>query len=492
MTTETDATALKVAETPTSAAAVSARPAVLLPAPPLSPLALATILLGVLLPMVDFFIVNVALPTLSHDLKAGPATLELVVSGYATTYAVFLVIGGRLGDARGRRRTFITGIGAFTVASLLCGLAPSAGWLVAARILQGAAAALVVPQTLSTIQATGDGLSRAKALGWFGATGGIAAVAGQAFGGWLIDANVAGSTWRPIFLVNVPLGLVGMVLAARFVPETKALRVAKPDLRGAALLAAGVVCVLVPLTEGQALHWPWWSWLLLAMSPFWLAAFVVTERRLETAGRHPLVPMSLLAHRSMRRGLIVAGPFFAGFAAFMFVYALTAQEALHWSAVKAGLGLVPMAAAFLVASLQTARLVVRYGRTVITVGGAVQLAGLGLVIGGLEQTWPHTTPWALLPGFVVMGLGQGLTMPSLIRVVLSEVPLESAGAGSGVFTSMQQLCLALGVAALGTLFVSLSAVTRLGTLHAAALVLAIQAGVACTTIAGSRWLPRGA
>src|SRR4051794_28239321 len=318
--------------------------------PALSPLALFTILLGVLLPIVDFFIVNVALPTMAGDLHSSAATLELVVSGYATTYAVFLVIGGRLGDARGRRRTFVTGIGAFTVASLLCGLAPTAGWLVAARILQGAAAALVVPQTLSTIQATGDGMSRAKALGWFGATGGIAAVAGQAFGGWLIDANLAGSTWRPIFLVNVPLGLVGMVLAARVVPETRALRVARPDLRGAALLAASVVCVLVPLTEGQALHWPWWSWLLLAISPFWLTAFVVTERRLERSGRHPLVPMSLLAHRSMRRGLIVAAPFFAGFAAFMFVYALTAQEALHWSAVKAGLALVPMAGAFLVAS----------------------------------------------------------------------------------------------------------------------------------------------
>jgi MFS family permease len=461
-----------------------------LPAPALSPLALATILLGVLLPMVDFFIVNVALPTLSHELKASSATLELVVSGYATTYAVFLVIGGRLGDARGRRRTFITGIGAFTVASLLCGLAPSAGWLVAARILQGAAAALVVPQTLSTIQATGDGMSRAKALGWFGATGGIAAVTGQAFGGWLIDANIAGSTWRPIFLVNVPLGLVGMLLAARVVPETRALRVARPDLRGAALLAAAVVCVLVPLTEGQALHWPWWSWLLLAISPAWMTAFVATERRLERAGRHPLVPISLLSQRSMRRGLIVAAPFFAGFAAFMFVYALTAQEALRWSAVKAGMALVPMAAAFLVASLQTARLVARHGRTVITVGGAVQLAGLGLVVWALEHTWPHTTPWSLLPGFVVMGFGQGLTMPSLIRVVLSEVPLESAGAGSGVFTTMQQLCLALGVAAFGSLFVSMSAASRLGTLHAAVLVLAIQAGVSCITVVGSRRLPQ--
>jgi MFS family permease len=228
-------------------------PAAAVPAPPLSPLALMTVLLGVLLPMVDFFIVNVALPTMAGDLKASSATLELVVSGYATTYAVFLVIGGRLGDARGRRRVFAAGIAAFTFASLLCGLAPTAGWLVAARIVQGAAAALVVPQTLSTIQATGDGVSRARALGWFGATGGLAAVAGQAVGGWLVSANIDGSGWRPIFLVNVPIGLVGIVLALRYVPETRAVRVAKPDLTGAAVLAGAVVSLLLPLTEGQGL-----------------------------------------------------------------------------------------------------------------------------------------------------------------------------------------------------------------------------------------------
>jgi EmrB/QacA subfamily drug resistance transporter len=457
---------------------------------PLSPLALMTVLLGVLLPMVDFFIVNVALPTMATDLKASSATLELVVSGYATTYAVFLVIGGRLGDARGRRRVFVAGIAAFTVASLLCGLAPSAGWLVAARILQGAAAALVVPQTLSTIQATGDGLSRARALGWFGATGGLAAVAGQAFGGWLISADIAGSGWRLIFLVNVPIGLVGIVLALRYVPETRAVRVARPDLIGAAVLAAAVVSLLLPLTEGQALGWPWWSWLLLVTSPGWVVAFAVIERRRERSGRDPLVPPSLLRHRSMRRGLALAAPFFAAFGAFMFVYALTAQGALGYSPVKAGLTLVPMAGAFLLASLQTARLVVRHGRTVITAGASLQLAGLLLLIWTLEDTWPHTSPWALLPAFTVMGFGQGLTMPSLIRVVLSEVPLQSAGAGSGVFTTMQQLALAIGVASLGTLFVSLSATSHLGVLHAAVLVVGVQAVIALGVAIGSRLLPR--
>ena len=481
MTTETSSVHPRPTATRTPQAAAAA--------PALSPLALLTVLLGVLLPIVDFFIVNVALPTMAGDLNASSATLELVVSGYATTYAVFLVIGGRIGDAAGRRRVFIAGIAAFTLASLLCGLAPSAGWLVAARILQGAAASLVVPQVLATIQATGDAMSRARALGWYGATAGIAAVAGQALGGLLISADVAGSQWRPIFLVNVPIGLVAMVMAFRYVPETRAQRVARPDLPGAALLAAAVVSLLIPLTEGRAVHWPWWSWVLLASTVVWVAGFVRVEQRREQGDRDPLVPPSLLRHRSMRRGLLLAAPFFAGFGAFMFVYALTAQGALGYSAVKAGLALTPMAVAFLIASLQIARLVVRWGRTVITAGGFIQLLGLLLLIWTLEQTWPHTSPWDLLPAFTVMGFGQGLTMPSLIRVVLSEVPIQSAGAGGGVFTTMQQLSLAIGVASLGSLFLSLSGPTELGMRGAFALIMAFQLVVAAVVAVTSRRLP---
>ena len=174
----------------------------------------------------------------------------------------------------------------------------------------------------------------------------------------------------------------------------------------------------------------------------------------------------------------------------MFVYALTTQGALHYSAVKAGLALTPMAVAFLIASLQIARLVVRWGRTVITAGGVIQLVGLVLVIWTLEQTWPHTSPWDLAPAFTVMGFGQGLAMPSLIRVVLSEVPIQSAGAGGGVFTTMQQLSLAIGVASLGSLYLTLAAASHLGPLHATVLVIAIQSLIAAVVAAGSRLLPR--
>lgn len=219
-------------------------------------------------------------------------------------------------------------------------------------------------------------------------------------------------------------------------------------------------------------------------------AFCRAERRVERSGRTPLVPPSVLRHPSMRRGLLLAAPFFAGFSAFMFVYALVTQDALGLGPLTAGLALVPMAAAFLLASLQTPALVARHGRGVITAGALVQLAGLLVLAVTLAAAWPQVRPVELGPALLVMGYGQGLVMSPLVRVVLSQVPLAAAGAGSGVMTTTQQVSLALGVATLGTLFVTLAPPTRLGTLHATVVVVGIQAVVAAGLARGSRGLPR--
>jgi EmrB/QacA subfamily drug resistance transporter len=459
------------------------------PTPALPIAGLITVLVGVLLPMTDFFIVNVALPTMRHDLHASSALLELVVSGYATAYAVLLVLGGRLGDAHGRRRLFLAGIALFTLTSLLCGLAPTATTLVIARVLQGASAALMVPQTLSTIQATGNVDSRSRALGWYGATGGLAAVAGQLLGGALLSANIGGSGWRAIFFVNIPVGLVGLVLAMRYVPETRAVRVHRIDVRGTALLAVTLISVLIPLTEGRSLGWPIWSIVLLVASPVGALGFVALERNLERRGGSPLVPPSIMQHTSMRRGLILAVPFFATFGAFMFVYALVVQGALGFSPLRAGAAMAPMAGAFLLTSLATTRLVARYGRRVIGVGATIQLVGLLVLIASLAAWWPRISVLDLLPGLLVMGAGQGLVMSPLIRVVLSDVPVESAGAGSGVLTTMQQTSLALGVATIGSAYLAFAPSDRLGALHAVLLVLGLQSVVAAGLAIGSRTLP---
>ncbi len=321
---------------------------------------------------------------------------------------------------------------AFTpVTSLACGVAPTATFLVVGRVAQGASAALMVPQVLATIQAATTGERRTRALARYGATGGLAAVLGQVLGGLLISANIDSLGWRPIFLVNVPIGLAGLLLAKRYVPDTRHGAPAPIDGLGTMLLGITVLALLVPLTEGRSLGWPAWTIALLILAPVAAAAFCAFERRAERSGRSPLVPPSLLRHPSMRRGLVLALPFFAGFGAFMFCYALLVQEGLHASALTAGLGLVPMAAAFLLASLSTSRLLARFGAKVLGAGGALQAVGLIILGITVYLDWPHLSVIDLAPGLAVAGLGQGLVMSPLFGIVLADVPLEAmAGAGS--------------------------------------------------------------
>jgi MFS family permease len=449
---------------------------------------LTVILVGVLLPMIDFFIVNVALPTIDTDLRASQPMLELVVSGYATAYALLLVLGGRLGDSLGRKRLFLAGMAAFTATSLACGLAPTATFLVVARVAQGASAAMMVPQVLATIQAATTGEQRTKALGRYGAAGGLAAVLGQVLGGLLVSANIDGLGWRPIFLVNVPIGLAGLVLAKRFVPDTRHGAPAPIDGPGTVLLGITLLAVLVPLTEGRSLGWPGWTIALLVVAPVAGIVFSAFERKAERSGRSPLVPPSLLRHPSMRRGLLLALPFFAGFAAFMFSYALLVQTGLHVSALTAGLGLVPMAVTFLVASLNTSRLLARFGAKVLCAGGLLQAAGLVILGITVYLGWPHLAVIDLAPGLAVAGFGQGLVMSPLFGIVLSKVPAAVAGAGSGVLTTTQQSALALGVATLGGLFLALAG-DGTGIRSAFIVVLAVQVVVAAAVAAGARGLP---
>ena len=479
---------LNTAPRPIAPAAPPAGPAVPAAGTALTGTGLAIVLVGVLLPMVDFFIVNVALPTIDTDLHASAPLLELVVSAYASAYALLLVVGGRLGDAFGRKRLFLAGMAAFTLTSLACGLAPTAPLLVAARAAQGASAALMVPQVLSTIQAATQGQRRARALARYGATGGLAAVVGQLLGGLLVSANLAGTGWRPIFLVNVPIGVAGLVLARRHVPESRSGRAARVDHHGTVLLGVTVLALLIPLTEGQSLRWPDWTIALLAVAPLALAAFVAVEIRIERSGRVPLVPPSLLRHRSMRSGLILALPFFAGFGAFMFSYALLVQQGLHDSALAAGVGLAPMAAAFLLASLATSRLLRRFGAKVLAAGAIGQVAGLVILGVTVLAAWPHVPVLALAPGMAVAGLGQGLVMSPLFGVVLSEVPPASAGAASGVLTTTQQTALALGVATLGSLFITLAG-DGVGMRDGFLAVVAAQVVIGLGLALGARRLP---
>lgn len=457
-----------------------------LAAPRLRPVGVAVLLLGAFLPIVDFFIVNVALPTIDSTLHASAPTLELVVAGYGTVYAALLVLGGRLGDSWGRRRVFLIGLVGFTLTSLACGLAPSVGVLITARLAQGACAALIVPQVLATFHATLDGPRRARALGLYGATAGIAAVVGQLVGGLLVTADIAGTSWRPIFLVNIPVGLVVMAGAVRFVPATRSPVPAGIDVPGTVLFAATLSALLVPLAEGRTLHWPVWTWLVLGAAPFLALATYAVERRAERGGAVPLLPPSLLQVRSMRRGLALGLPFFLGFGAFMFVFALTVQDGLHASPLRSGLAITPLAVMFLIGSLLTPRAIARFGRATLGVAGVVQALGLGWLVLVVSGGWPDVALVDMAGPLAVCGFAQSFVFGSLFRLILADVPPHLAGVGGGVLVTLQQSGLALGIATIGTLYLGLEG-GSIGTAFGVA--IGIQAVLALAVATGARMLP---
>ena len=453
---------------------------------PLGPAGLVVILAGFALSLVDFFIVNVALATMARDLHASDSSLELVVSGYGITYALGLVMGGRLGDAFGRRRVFTYGLVGFTLTSALCGFAPSITFLIVARLLQGATAAMLVPQVLATIQAATVGPARARAISFYGATAGLGMVAGQVIGGVLLSLDIAGSGWRAVFLVNVPIGVAALLLVKRM-PATKADRPPTIDRLGTVLFGVAMVSILVVVSEGRALGWPGWLWSGLVIAAAAGAWLVRVERRLEAAGRTPLLPPVVLAHASMRRGLAAAVPFFTGFGGFMFVYTLVAQDRLGLGPLAAGGLLTPMAVAFFIGSLAMPRVAARLGRKIITLGAAIQCTGLLLLALTLVTTWPRVPlGWAIVVLFYT-GLGQGLAGPTLFRVVLADVPSSAAGLGSGVMVTSQQTALAIGATAGATLYLSLASSS--GPACAAATVLGLQAAFAVIMFAVSFVMP---
>jgi EmrB/QacA subfamily drug resistance transporter len=417
---------------------------------------LLVLLCGAFLPISSFFVINVALPSIGTDLQASPAALQLVVGAYGIANAMLVVVGGRLGDGFGRRRLFLVGMAGFTFFSLLCGLAPSVPLLLAARVGQGATAALMTPQVLATIMATMSGGQRGRAIGLFGAAGGVAAAAGQVIGGVLVSSDLWGLGWRSVFLIYVPVGLLALAAAWRRVPESKAEVRIPVDAVGAALLGLTLVLLLLPVTEGRPLGWPLWVFVVLAATVPAAAVWSAHQRRTERSGRVPLVPPSVLGLRQMRLGLLIGFLFFTCFGGFMFVFALATQGEAGLSAFEGGLTLTPLAATFLLVSIHGPALQARWGAGIITRGWLVQAVGYVLLAADVHLVWPDVTPVNLAIPMLVIGLGNGKVMMPLFGVVLSQVPPAQAGLGSGILITLQQTCLALGAAAIGTLYLTWS------------------------------------
>ncbi|MFB7666430.1 MFS transporter [Kitasatospora sp. NPDC056138] len=413
---------------------------------------LPVILLATFMASFDYMVVNVAAPSLALDLHAGQAALELVVGGYGFTYASGMVTGGKLGDLFGHRRMFLLGMAGFTLASLLCGLAQSPAQLVGTRLLQGLAAAAMAPQVLALITGSFPAEERPRALSWFGLTLGVGGIAGQVLGGLLLQADLLGLGWRVIFLVNVPVGIAAVALAARLLPQRTP--VARPELDpvGALGVSASVALALVPLVIGREQGWPLWSWISLAASVPVVAATLRWERRLARRGAGPLLDLTLFRTRSFSIGLLINVVVMVSFGSLMLVMTLLLQSGLGLDALHAGLAFLPMGAATMAASLLGRRLVARYGVRVLLAGNAIStLAMLTFALELRAAGARIDTPLLIIP-LALFGLGSGLTMPSLMGAVFGGIRPTQAGAASGILTTTQQFSTAAGVAALGAVF----------------------------------------
>jgi len=414
--------------------------------------ALPVLLAGTFMVVLDFFIVNVALPSMQRDLRAGTGAIEWVVAGFALTSAVFLITAARLGDRIGRRRTFSIGLGVFTLASAACGAATSPTALVAARLAQGVGAALVMPSVLSIINVTYSGSDLPRALGIYGLVMGLAAACGQLIGGGLIQADVAGSGWRACFLINVPVGVAALALASRLVPESRSERVARLDPLGMLLLTAGLTAVVLPLVEGRQHGWPVWTWVSLGIAPLLLLGFASHQRRLARRGGEPLLPPAMFRARSLTAGLLTQLVFWCGQASFFLVLALYLQQGRGLSALDAGLVFTIMAVAYVAASAQAPALVIRFGRRLLAVGALVLASGHGLLLAAVANIGVGGSIAQLVPGLALIGAGMGLLLVPLTTTILSSVDTRHAGGASGAVTTVQNVGGALGVAITGVIF----------------------------------------
>ncbi|TDO69352.1 MFS transporter [Kribbella sp. VKM Ac-2571] len=401
-------------------------------------LMLAVLLLGQFMALLDTSIVNVAMPAIGSGFHASGAWLQLVVGGYLVAYAMTLITGARLGDLFGRRRMYLTGAILFTLASLACGLAPAVLPLVLFRFVQGAAAAIMVPQIMSLIQAHFAGPARAKALSAYGVTLSAGQIAGLIAGGLLVGANLLGSGWRPVFLVNVPVGICLAILVPRSIPADRPTATRRLDVTGLALSTCAVLLMVLPAVVGHELGWPLWTFGCIAAGVVVAAVFVRFERR--TAD--PLLNLEVLRARGLPAGLLTMVCMLLAMGGFLFAFTLHLQSELGESAMRAGLTWLPFAVTFGLVGYFWRLVPSRLHHLVVPVGLA--LCTLGYAGIGSFQ-WP-----ALL----LAGAGMGLSASPLVTQSLAHVPLPRAADASGILTTAMQLSQVGGVTVFGTLYLS--------------------------------------
>ncbi|WP_024805190.1 MFS transporter [Nocardia sp. BMG51109] len=416
-------------------------------------IAFATTLAAGFMDLLDVTIVNVAVPTIQEDLRAQYAQIEWIIAAYVLSFAAILITGGRLGDLYGRKRIFMAGMVLFTVASAACGLSSGPTMLIASRFLQGLAAGLMVPQILAILRESFPRRERAEAIAVYSAVCGSATAVGLALGALLVEWDLFGLGWRPIFLVNIPIGIITLIAARLWMKESRSVAAPRLDLIGVALVTAAILLLTYPLTEGRRLGWPAWTFFMIGASAVALMLLIGYERRRRRFEGSPLIDLGLFRSRPFTLGLISWLSFWICFGGFFLVWTLLMQAGLGWSPLRAGLTSLFFAVATGVgAGTSASVLAPRFGRSVLLAGGL--LAGAGFVgYGALVQHYGQaTTSWQMMPPMVLIGIGFGFVVAPTIDLVLGQVPTRAAGAASGLLNTGQQLGIALGVALVGIVF----------------------------------------
>jgi EmrB/QacA subfamily drug resistance transporter len=413
-------------------------------------LVLAVVFIADVMDVVDSTIANLAGPSIRADLGGSETTLQWVLTAYTAAFAIGLITSGRLGDLLGRRRLFLLGMAGFTLASLACGLAPGAGFLITARVLQGLFGSVMIPQGFAMVKVVFPPRQLRKALIPFGPVMGLATVAGPILAGWLLHLDLFGSEWRSIFLINVPIGVAAWALGWLFLPHrTGEDTNARLDRGGVGLLTLASALLIIPLVQGRELGWPLWTYLSMAGSIVALALFVVSERR----SRHPVITPSLFGKRSFVAGLAVVGAFFAALTGFQLAFNLLLQLGLHWTPLHTSLTLIPWALGSAVAvALAGAVLTRKLGRATLQLGLGIAVVGLLALWWTIAGRGDDLTSATLAPSLLLIGFGSGLVFVPIFDFILGNATTDEVGTGSGMLNAVQQFSGAIGVAALGTVF----------------------------------------
>lgn len=416
--------------------------------------ALSVLLVANVMNLMDVTIVVIGLPSIQRDFRASSSALEWVVAAYVIGIALALLPFGRLGDIRGHKQVFLWGVAGFTLASALCGLAPNIGTMIAARALQGVMAGMMGPQVLAMLHVLFPPEEKGRAFSLFALSTGVASVLGSIAGGVLIAADIAGLEWRPIFLVNIPVGIFAVIAGRLLIPRIAGHPILRIDGGGLALFALAALLLVFPLVEGRTFGWPWWMLAMPVGTVLVGTAFYRWQNHRAVLQRSQLVPAALLKNPGFLIGSVMALLYFSAAPGLFFMFAVFIQTGFGLPPLPAGLIGMPFPIGLVCASLFSGRLGNHLLLSRVVIGCLLLVSGFAILRMTIVRVEAPVDVWSFLPAFLVAGIGMGVSVGPLFQSILANVAAEDAGAGAGTLQTFQQVGAALGVAAIGQIFFS--------------------------------------